>query len=251
MESMKGKISFKEMKETKRHRNPKTKQPIAHLLFVLLAMMVLIVLPVNAMSATDYEDVEAPKARIIIDPDIIDDAFTDAEGKEETNPERVDSEESEEKISTMTLELTGAESPVEDTIYRYDCTDEEYNILCRVVEAEVTGYEIWVEKGLSHDDIINAKARVAQVFLNRVENQKFDANTLKSALLARNATSTLIDGRYYTVSVTEHTREAVDKALSIYTPDMTQGATYFSSGKANRPTSHVLFKDSVGHIFAY
>lgn len=139
---------------------------------------------------------------------------------------------------------------IEEPEPRYQITDEEYDILSRVVEAEVEGYDVWIQKGLSHEEIINAKTRVAQVFLNRVENESFKHRTLKDALLYPNATSTLKDGRYYKVKVTEYTTEAVDLALSPYTPDLTQGALYFSSGSGRSYGDTQLFTDAVGHKFS-
>ena len=75
------------------------------------------------------------------------------------------------------------------------------------------------------------KLRVAQVFMNRVEdNKKFKSiNNLYEALTQPGATSTLIDGRYYEVEITDVTREAVHKALLKDTPDYTQGALFFNS----------------------
>ena len=65
--------------------------------------------------------------------------------------------------------------------------------------------------------------------------------------MKKNASSTFRDGRYYKVKVTDYTVEAVNKALSAYTPDLTRGALFFSSGKPN--SSQTIFKDEVGHIF--
>lgn len=133
---------------------------------------------------------------------------------------------------------------------RYITTEEEYQLLCQLVEAEVEGYEIWLQKGLTHEEIINAKARVAQVFLNRVESNRFRYNTLKECIMEPFATSTLIDGRFYKVKVTEYTKEAVEVALSPYTPDMTQGALFFSSGPSEPYGGGTIFMDDVGHKFA-
>lgn len=138
----------------------------------------------------------------------------------------------------------------EEPAPRYIPSEEEYEMLCRLVEAEVTGYDVWVQKGLTHEEIINSKTRVAQVFLNRVESGKFGVTSLKDAIIQRGATSTRIDGRFWQVSVTDYTIEAVEAALSPYTPDMTRGALYFSSGSGEPYGGGTIFKDEVGHKFA-
>ena len=140
----------------------------------------------------------------------------------------------------------------ESKLYRYAITDDEYRILLRVVEAEVTG-ERFTYKGteVPTDELLKAKIRVAQVFLNRVEdtNKFSDDHSLKDALLRPGATSTLIDGRYYEVTITDLTRKAVDKALLNSTEDYTQGALFFSSGTTYCAYGDYIFTDEVGHAF--
>ena len=137
-------------------------------------------------------------------------------------------------------------------MYRYAISDDEYQILLRVVEAEVTG-EKFTYNGttVSTDDLLKAKVRVAQVFLNRVEDtNKFkEDNSLKDALLRPGATSTLIDGRYYDVTITDLTRKAVDIALLNETEDYTNNALFFSSGTKYCAYGDWLFTDAVGHSF--
>lgn len=140
----------------------------------------------------------------------------------------------------------------DEKLYRYAITDDEYQILLRVVEAEVTG-EKFAYHGteVSREDLLKAKIRVAQVFLNRVEDtSKFkEDKSLKDALLRPGATSTLIDGRYYEVSITDITREAVEIALLNDTEDYTQNALFFSSGTTYCAYGDYLFTDEVGHSF--
>ena len=179
-----------------------------------------------------------------------DDTISEIEGSsipEETLEEDVCSE-SEEVSSDETEEV---ETDTYVPMVRYTVTEEEYALLCAVVEAEVTGYEVWEGKGLTHDQIIDAKARVAQVFLNRVEDTgAFSSiSTLEEALLQENATSTIKDGRLAKVKITEYTFEAVDKALAATTPDMTRGALFFSRRNSGRCGTKI-FTDEVGHTFA-
>ena len=279
MKLLHGKVSFKEMKETKRKTSNKFTLSIVHFLIIF---SILLISPMDPRKVDAYNDVEAPVVRIIDSSNSDDDTDTDSnEDEDDTSlpdPERVEEEiyveeevESElveesttEEISVESEEETETDAPVEETaevtedveveeepvaeeLYRYNPTDEEYEILCRVVEAEVEGYDVWASKGLSHDQIIDAKVRVAQVFLNRLESKRFSETTLKATLMKKNASSTFRDGRYYSVKVTDYTVEAVNKALSAYTPDLTRGALFFSSGKPN--SSQTIFKDEVGHIF--
>lgn len=140
----------------------------------------------------------------------------------------------------------------EEKLYRYAITDDEYQILLRVVEAEVTG-ETFRYNGVdvSKEDLLKAKVRVAQVFLNRVEdtNKFSEDKSLKDALLRPGATSTMIDGRYYEVTVTNLTREAVEVALLNETEDYTDNALFFSSGTKYCAYGKYLFTDEVGHSF--
>ena len=217
------------------------------------------------LTAKESEPVEEPKAVDLGYDDAV--AIAAVEEEERTPQEGEDSnleivlnepyllEYAWNDTSTIADLLTELENEqvVEEVVeepapVRYEITSEEYDILCRVVEAEVEGYDVWVSRGLNHEQIINAKTRVAQVFLNRVESSRFDVSTLKSALLQNNATSTIKDGRYYSTTVTEYTREAVDKALSAYTPDLTMGALFFSSGNSGNGTA--IFTDEVGHTFS-
>ena len=75
----------------------------------------------------------------------------------------------------------------------------------RIVEAEATG------------GTIEQKMNVAQTVLNRVESDKFP-NTVKSVVFQRNdgrwQFSPLYDGRYYTVSIKESTKKAVQNVLN-------------------------------------
>ena len=281
MKLLKGKVSFKEMKEAKRKRSNKINLSIVHFLIIF---SVLLISPMDPRKVDAYSEIEVPVVRIIESSNSDDsdkESDSDDNGEDDTSipdPERVEeeinveeeveSEPAEESVdeenSAESEEETETETPVEETaevpedveveeepvaeeLYRYNPTDEEYEILCRVVEAEVTGYDVWVAKGLTHDQIIDAKVRVAQVFLNRMDSSRFSETTLKATLMKKNASSTFRDGRYYKVAVTDYTIEAVNKALSAYTPDLTGGALFFSSGKPN--SSQTIFKDEVGHIF--
>lgn len=130
--------------------------------------------------------------------------------------------------------------------------DETLEILIRVVEAEVTG-DSFMYKGekLDYEELLISKIRVAQVFMNRVEDTNSFAriDTLYESLTEKNASSTFNDGRYYEVEITDITREACRLALLSSTPDYTDGALYFSSGTTKNKYGEYLFTDDVGHSF--
>ena len=156
------------------------------------------------------------------------------------------------------IEESQKEPDISDNIYvpikeerNYDITENEYEILCKVVEAEVEGDKTWYSRGLTYDQLLKSKIRVAQVFLNRTfDNKSFKRiDTLYEALTQQNASSTFNDGRYYRVTVRDITKEAVYRALLRSTPDYTGGALFFSSGNGCSKYGKLTLTDEVGHSF--
>lgn len=72
----------------------------------------------------------------------------------------------------------------------------EYEILCRIVEAEATG------------GTIEQKRNVASCILARVGSSEFP-NSIEEVVFQAKQFSPISDGRYYTVEITDSTREAV------------------------------------------
>ena len=144
-------------------------------------------------------------------------------------------------------ELTGNE-----VTYKYELTEEERSILERVVEAEVASSFVYKGREVSEDEILKSKIRVAQVFYNRVKDEKKFSSiaNMKESLLLPGATSTIGNGSYYKVKVTDLTKEAVELAFRDSTEDYTNGALFFHSGTdVSSPYGTFLFTDSVGHKF--
>lgn len=136
--------------------------------------------------------------------------------------------------------------------YRMEIDDETYEVLLRVVEAEVTGSGYrYKGNNVSEEEMLLSKIRVAQVFMNRVEDEsKFSRITnLYDALTEKGATSTLLNGRYYEVTVCDLTKEAIRLALLKDTPDYTDGALFFNSCSTTIKYGDYLFTDNVGHHF--
>ncbi len=120
-------------------------------------------------------------------------------------------------------------------------TDEEYNNLVRIVEAEATGLDV------------KAKILVANVVINRVFSNDFP-NNVTDVIFQENGAQfqPVMDGRYYSVSLTDTSYEAVDRAL--VGEDYSEGALFFaataSAGDGSWFATHLrrLFEYN-GHVF--
>lgn len=131
-----------------------------------------------------------------------------------------------------------------------DLSENEYGILCRIVEAEVTGTasNLAAAKGCSEQDIIECKANVARVIINRVLSSKFP-NSVEGVVFQRKQFSPISDGRYYKVSITDDTRRAVDYALNKNSPVDAADCRFFRSDKGTWKKYEFVFRDEVGHKF--
>lgn len=121
------------------------------------------------------------------------------------------------------------------TIYT-EFTDEELELLFRIVEAEVTGTGCFTNK-----------VNVANVIFNRYDNNF--GTDLVDILTADNQFSTYGSGRYNRITVTEETIRACEYAFLF--DDTTQGSLWFASIDdcwASRNRQEV-FTDSCGHTF--
>lgn len=123
---------------------------------------------------------------------------------------------------------------------RVSLGEEDYDILLRIVESEAGGED---EDG---------KLLVANVILNRVENPKFP-NTVKEVVFQEEKGvyqfSPVADGRLYSVTVSEETENAVDRAL--LGEDISEGALYFASRKNASPERMKWFDEHLELLFSY
>ena len=122
----------------------------------------------------------------------------------------------------MLQTTSGARIIQEKTLVRQKLpgiTEHAYEVLCRIVQAEAGG-----------EDTLG-KQMVADVIINRVKSEKFP-NSVEGVVFQGTQFSPVRDGRYYSVTVTKETKEAVDKAL--IGEDSSGGALYFvNAGKAD------------------
>ena len=126
--------------------------------------------------------------------------------------------------------------------------DTEFQIFCRIVEAEVTGgAQSASYYGLTAEQFKACKRHVADVILNRVRNPKF-GNTIEEVVFKTNQFEPVSTGRYYNVTVTDLTVQACTESLQ--GSDTTNGALYFrSDGKAFSGKTETIPEDEVGHRF--
>lgn len=102
-----------------------------------------------------------------------------------------------------------------ETIYDY-YSDEDIEILHRIVEAECTGLEF------------DKKVNVANVIFNRINDENFPDN-IEDVVFQKNPIqfSPISDGRYYSVSPEDDTLLAIEYAFMF--PDTTGGALFFEA----------------------
>lgn len=116
----------------------------------------------------------------------------------------------------------------------------EYNTLLRIVEAEATGEDI------------TGKMLIANVIMNRVNDERFP-NTIEEVVWQQVGGAAqfqpTIDGRIYSVEVTDETIEAVDRVLA--GEDYSQGALYFMARMASQDNSVDWFDNNLTLLFEH
>lgn len=121
-------------------------------------------------------------------------------------------------------------------------SNNDIAMLERIVEAEATGGNV------------ESKKNVASVILNRLISDQFP-NTIEGVIFQRDGNvvqfAPTIDGRYYSVTVTQGTKKAVQEVLK--NGDTTNGALYFCN-PADIKTKwfnslNKIFTDDIGHNF--
>ena len=95
---------------------------------------------------------------------------------------------------------------------RFAITEDDYQVLIRIVEAEAGGEDI---KG---------RMLVANVVLNRLEIG-FGGRTISDVVFSKGQFSPIEDGRFFKVTPSETTIEAVERVLD--GEDYSEGALYF------------------------
>jgi len=124
--------------------------------------------------------------------------------------------------------------------YIIDITNEDYENMLRIVEAEAGGEDR------------TGKLLVANVILNRVANENFP-DTVTDVIFQKEKGvcqfSPVSDGRFYAVDVSEETIQAVDAAL--YGEDFSEGALYFMARKHADKEKAAWFDKHLRKLFTY
>ena len=119
-------------------------------------------------------------------------------------------------------------------------TEEDREVLLRIVEAEATCEDI---KG---------RMLVANVILNRVVSDHFP-DSITEVVFQNNGTTyqfaPIKDGRYWSVEVSDETREAVERVLA--GEDYSQGALYFAARRLANKNAMSWFDSSLKFLFRH
>lgn len=117
-----------------------------------------------------------------------------------------------------------------------NCSDEDYNTLLRIVQAEAG---VCDEKG---------KILVANVIINRVRSPRFP-NTIRGVVYQANQFSPVSNGSINRVRVTQETIDCVDRALA--GEDYSQGALFFMNRGRSRSGAVGWFDRSLTYLFSH
>ena len=134
---------------------------------------------------------------------------------------QLDVQPGEENVET---EIPAEETELEPEVVEEEENDilnleyNDYNVLLKIVEAEAGG-----------EDLIG-KIMIANVILNRMRSDCFP-NTVTEVVYQKSQFSPTIDGRINTVSISQETLTAVERALN--GEDYSSGALYFRSVHCN------------------
>lgn len=127
-------------------------------------------------------------------------------------------------------------------VYKYnpamdiDVTDEEFEILCRITEAEAGDQDVY------------GRILVVNVILNRVNWKKEFANDIEGVVFEKGQFSPISNGAYYRVVVDDVTKEAVTRALE--GEDYSDGALYFFMRSGTSKSAAAWF-DSLEFVLKY
>ena len=119
---------------------------------------------------------------------------------------------------------------------RFAITDDEYQVLLRIVEAEAP-----------EEDIVG-RMLVANVILNRVHAKQFP-NTITEVVFEKGQFSPISDGMYFKRTPSELTKEAVDRVLA--GEDKSQGALYFVARKLTTKKAMKFFDEKLDFLFKH
>lgn len=159
---------------------------------------------------------------------------------EQSEAEQIQAEQVEPE--QIEAEQIGAEQvkDAEEPAVIYELSEEDYDALLRIVEAEASGEDI------------RGRMLVANVVLNRVESDCFP-DTVKEVVYQREGGraqfSPVATGKIDCVTVSGATKEAVDLALQ--GEDESEGALYFMAPEYADAGNRRWFEENLTLLFAY
>ncbi len=144
--------------------------------------------------------------------------------------------ESEIEADVEYVEVVRVGASPEAAMPIIEITQEDYENLVRIVEAEATDLDV------------KAKILVANVVINRVFSEAFP-DTVTEVIYQGDGEQfrPIKDGRFYSVELTESSYEAVDRALM--GEDYSEGALFFASTASAHENS--WFATSLNRLFEY
>ena len=151
-----------------------------------------------------------------------------------------------DEIEEMVESIPDPEDVPSKLHYRYnpammiEQTAENIEVLERIVEAEATDQDVY------------GRMLVANVVINRVHSKYFK-NTVKGVVFEKiggyEQFAPIRDGRYFTVPITEKTREAVRRVLA--GEDYSDGALYFFQRDITTTKKAAWFDNNLKYLFKY
>jgi len=149
----------------------------------------------------------------------------------------------ENAMGIMSIAASGqrvVDYQVLDKEYQYELSQNDLEVLLRIVEAEAGGED---EEG---------KLLVANVVLNRVASEDFPDTVTEVVFQRDNGVtqfSPVRNGRYWRVKISEETISAVERALE--GEDISQGALYFAARKYADSDKMRWFDEKLRYLFAH
>lgn len=160
------------------------------------------------------------------------------EGVAENCQETKSVEAEEEEIASVEAAAVQLASGKQETQQRLELTETDYEALLRIVEAEATG------------ESIEGRMLVANVVLNRVENDLFPDSVVGVVFDERGGMtqfSPVKDGRYYSVTISDETIEAVERVLC--GEDESENALFFAARQHADPENMKWFDENLQYLY--
>ena len=120
---------------------------------------------------------------------------------------------------------------------RFAITDDDYQMLLRLVEAEACG------------EGVKGKMLVASVVLNRLETSFSGSDSVSDVIFDKGQFSPVTSGRIFRVTVSEETVEAVERVLD--GEDYSRGALYFMARDKASKRGRNWFDSNLRYLFSH